>query len=95
MAIISKQLAEFWRDQNQRQPKDAPSKAAYFIYQTLNYVMNIHGLNWANRLVRTRTEPAGAGLCWNRYTRNSPKTEPLVTLHGTIVVYSVVRGLRR
>jgi len=48
--------------------------------------MNIHGLNWGNRLVQTRTEPAGAGFCWNRYIRNGPKTEPLLTL-GVVYVY--------
>ena len=42
--------------------------------------MNIYGHNWGNRLVQTRTEPAGAGFCWNRYIRNGPKTEQLLTL---------------
>jgi len=45
MAIIQSSLLSFEDIKNQRQPKDAPSKAAYFMYQTLNYVMNIHGLN--------------------------------------------------
>ena len=31
-------------------------------------------------MVQTRTEPAGAGFCLNRYIRNGPKTEPLLTL---------------
>ena len=50
------------------------------MYQTLNYRINIRGLNWGNRLAQTRTEPARSGFSWNRYNRNGPKTEPLLTL---------------
>jgi hypothetical protein len=31
-------------------------------------------------VVETRTEPAGAGLCWTRCNINSLKTKPLLTL---------------
>ena len=68
---------------NQRPPKDAPSAAEYFMYQTLNYRMDIRGLSWGNRFVQTRTELARSGFSWNRYNRNGPKTEPLLTLHIT------------
>jgi len=42
--------------------------------------MNIRGLNWGNRFVQTRTEPARSGFSLNSYNRNGPKTEPLLTL---------------
>jgi len=42
--------------------------------------MNIHGLNRGNRSAQTWTEPAGARFSWNRYIRNGPNTEPLLTL---------------
>jgi len=38
-------------------------------------------------LVQTRTELARSGFSWNRYNRNGPKTEPLLTLgipYGTL-----------
>jgi hypothetical protein len=37
MTIISKQLVEFEDIKNRGLPKDAPSEAPYFMYQTLNY----------------------------------------------------------
>jgi len=42
--------------------------------------MNIQGLIWGNYLSHTQTEPAGSGFSWNHYTRNGPKTEPLLPL---------------
>jgi len=48
--------------------------------------MNIHGLSWANCVVQTRTEPARSGFSWNRYNRNSPKTEPLLTLYASLLL---------
>jgi hypothetical protein len=65
---------------NRRQPKDVPPAAAYFMYQPLNYWMNISGLNWGNHLAQTRTEPGRSAFSCNRYTRNGPKTDPLLTL---------------
>jgi hypothetical protein len=50
------------------------------MYQTLNYRMNIQGLNCGNCLAQTRTEPPGAWFSWTRYSTNAPKTEPLLTL---------------
>jgi hypothetical protein len=73
-------LLSFKDIKNRRPPKDAPSAAAYFMYQTLNYRINNGGLNRGNHLVQTRTEPARSGFSWNGYNRNGPKTEPLLTL---------------
>jgi len=64
---------------DRRRRKDAPSNAAYFIYQTPNCVMNIDGLNWWNLFAQTRAKPAGAVSSWNRYIRNGPKTQPFLT----------------
>ena len=75
-------LLSFKDIKNRKPPKDAPCAAAYFMYQTLNHRMNIRGLNWGNRFVQTRTEPARSGFSWNHYNRNGPKTEPLLTLGG-------------
>ena len=45
--------------------------------------MNIRGLSWGNHFVQTRTKPARSRFSWNRYNRNGPKTEPLLTPHRT------------
>jgi hypothetical protein len=47
-------LLSFEDIKNLRRPKDAPSKAAYFTYQALKYLINIEGLNWAVRLKNRR-----------------------------------------
>lgn len=66
---------------NIRDPqKDALFQAPYFVYQTLNYRKNIQNLKRGNRLAQTWTEPAGSRFSWNCYSRNSPETEPFVTL---------------
>jgi len=80
--LFQSHYLSFWDMQNRRLPKDAPCETAYLTYQTLNSLINIHGLNWGNRLVKTRTEPAGSGFSRNRYSWNGPKTEPLLTLMG-------------
>jgi len=69
---------------NIRDPqKDALFQAPYFVYQTLNYRKNIQNLKRGNRLAQTWTEPAGSRFSWNCYSRNSPETEPFVTLGWT------------
>jgi hypothetical protein len=73
--LLSFKDIEHWRP-----PKDALCKAAYFMYQALNYLINIGGLIWGNRLAKTGPEPASSGFSWNPYSRNSPKMEPLLTL---------------
>jgi hypothetical protein len=45
MTIISNSLLSFEDIKNQTLPKDAPSEVLYFMYQALNYQMNIQGLN--------------------------------------------------
>ena len=36
-------------------------------------------------MAQTRTEPARAWFSWNRYNRNGPKTEPLLTLNEALL----------
>jgi len=73
-------LLSFKDSRHWRPPKDSPWKAAYIIYQALNYLINNGRLNWGNRLVKTGAKPAGSGFSWICYTRNCPKLEPLLTL---------------
>ena len=44
-------------------------------------LMNIHGLNCGNCLAQTWTKASSSRFPWNGYIWNSPKTEPLLTLH--------------
>jgi len=46
-------------------------------------------------LAQTWTEPAWPGFTWNRYVRNGPKTEPLLTLYfDAYFKYGVVTVLQ-
>jgi len=45
MRFLPNCLLNFHDIENRRTPKDAPCKAAYLIYQMLNFLTNIHGLN--------------------------------------------------
>ena len=73
--LLSFKDIEHWRP-----PNNAPCKPASFTYQALNYVINIGGLNWGNRLAKTGTERASSEFSWNRYSWNGPKMEPFLTL---------------
>ena len=73
--LLSFKDIKYWRPQ-----KDAPCKAAYFIYQALNLLFNIGELNCGNRLAKTGTEQAGLRFSWNCHSRHGPKMQPLLTL---------------
>jgi len=79
-------LLSFKDIEHLRAPNDAPCQAAYFTYQALNFLTNIAGLNGGNHLAKTGTEAASSGFSWNRYHRNSPKMEPLLTLGGRNII---------
>jgi len=73
--LLSIKDIEHWRP-----PKDVSCQTAYFIYQALNYLINIGGHDWGNHLAKTRTELVASGFSWNQCSRNSPKTEQLLIL---------------
>ena len=49
MRFLHNSLLNFHDIVNRRTPKEAPCKAAYLIYQMLNLLTDIHGLNWTVR----------------------------------------------
>jgi len=93
--LLSFKDIDFWKA-----PKDAPWKTACFTYQALNLVINIGGLNGGNRLAKTGTEPAGSRFSCNRYSRNGPQMEPLLTLalghfvmlHMTVIAWDLIQS---
>jgi len=54
MRILGYRLLRFEGIENRRRPKDAPRRAEYFIYQTLNSPNNIRGLEVMVRLKNHR-----------------------------------------
>jgi len=54
MRFLPNRLLNFHDIDNRSTPKDAPCKAAYLIYQMLNYLTNINGHNWTVRLKNRR-----------------------------------------
>jgi len=80
-------LLNFKDIEHWKPPKHAPCKVAYFTYQAVNFLINIGGLNWANHMAKHRIQTASSRVSWNRYSRNSPKMEPLLTriIAGQIV----------
>jgi len=52
--FLPNRLLNFNDIENRRQPKDALCQAAYLIYQMLNDLTNIQGLNWTVRAKNLR-----------------------------------------
>jgi len=88
---VDSRLLSFEDIEHWRPPNDAPCNAANLTYQAVSFLMNIVGLDRANLLAKTGTEPAGSGLSWIWYGRNGPKMEPLLTLGKNLVTRSLHR----